>query len=109
MSSRSCHAKMSVRPASRLHCATKRILLYWVIVTVRQQSVHSFSALHSMQGAGKGNLRSNDASTYGRCARRIRGSASSVKCCRTVTVTLYSKFRFVDQCRQGAGLHDDLA
>jgi len=56
---------------------------------VRQQSAHSFSALHSMQGAGKGNLRSNYESTYGLCARRIRGSASSVKCCRTVTVTLY--------------------
>jgi len=65
--------------------------LYWVIVTVRQQSAHSFSALHSMQGAGKGNLRSNYESTYGLCARRIRVSASSVKCCRTVTVTLYNK------------------
>jgi hypothetical protein len=69
--------------------------VYWVIVTVRQQSAHSFSALHSMQGAGKGNLRSNDESTYGRCARRIRGSASSVKCCRTVTVTLYTVCRLL--------------
>jgi hypothetical protein len=64
--------------------------LYWVIVTVRQQSANSFSALHSMQGAGKGNRRSNYESTYGLCARRIRGSALSVQCCRTVTVTLYT-------------------
>ena len=63
--------------------------LYGVIVIVRQQSAPSFSALHSLQGAGKGNLRNNDESTYGLCARRIRGSASSVKCCRTVTVPLY--------------------
>ena len=62
---------------------------YGVIITVRQQSAHSFSALHSLQGAGKGNLRSNDESTYGLYARRICGSASSVQCCRTVTVTLY--------------------
>jgi len=36
-----------------------RLELSWVIGTVRQQSAHSFSALHAVQGAGKGNLRSN--------------------------------------------------
>jgi hypothetical protein len=30
--------------------------MYWVIVTVRQQSANSFSSLHSIQGVGKGNL-----------------------------------------------------
>jgi hypothetical protein len=68
---------------------------YWVIVPVRQPSAHRLSALHAVQGAGKGNLRSNDASTYGRCARRRRGSASSVKGCRTVTVTLYNFREFL--------------
>jgi hypothetical protein len=76
------------------HCQLNAKDLYWVIVTVRQQSAHSFSALHSMQGAGKGNLRSHYESTYGRCARRIRGSASSVQCCRTVIVTLYILTQF---------------
>jgi hypothetical protein len=38
---------------------TNIALLYGVIVTVRQQSVNSFSSLHSIQGAGKGNLSSN--------------------------------------------------
>src|SRR5262249_12740079 len=60
--------------------------VYWVIVTVRQQSAHSFSSLHSIQGAGKGNLNRNYERTYGLCASRIRGSASSVKCGRTVTL-----------------------
>src|SRR5262245_5698301 len=48
---------------------------------------------HTAQHAGhrERNLRSNYESTYGLCTRRIRGSASSVQCCRTVTVTLYSK------------------
>jgi hypothetical protein len=72
--------------------------LSWVIVTVRQQSAHSFSVLHSMQGAGKGHLRSSYESTYRLCARRIRGSASSVKCCRTVTVTLYMLALFPYEC-----------
>jgi len=65
--------------------------VYWVIVTVRQQSAHSFSSPHSIQSAGKGNLNRNYESTYGLCASSIRGSASSVTCCRTVTVTLYRK------------------
>jgi hypothetical protein len=64
------------------------VTLPWVIVTVRQQSAHSFSTLHSIQGAGKGNLKSNYESPYGPCARRIRSSASSVQCYRTVLVPL---------------------
>ena len=49
--------------------------LYRIIVTGRQQSAHSFSALRSLEGAGQGNLRSHDESTDGLCARRICGSA----------------------------------
>jgi hypothetical protein len=37
----------------------EELFMYRIIVTVRQQSAHSFSALRSIQGAGKGNLRSN--------------------------------------------------
>ena len=66
--------------ACRLVAATPHALprlweWYRIIVTVRQQSANSFSALRSIQGAGKGNLRSNYESTYGLCARRICGSA----------------------------------
>ncbi len=51
------------------------VRVYQIIVTVRQQAAHRFFARRSLEGAGKGNLRSHDASTDGLCARRIGGAA----------------------------------
>ena len=42
-----------------MDCLQKRDKLYRVIITVRQQSTNSFSALRSMQGVGQGNLSTN--------------------------------------------------
>ena len=63
------------RVAETPHALPRLWEWYRIIVTMRQQAAHSCSARRSIQGAGKGNLRSHDASTDGLCARRIGGAA----------------------------------
>ena len=105
MSVWSWQAKISVRPASRLHCATKCDLLYRVTVDMRQHCTDGsfrFCRWRTHTEALSEDTGPEALSTHGQyfalhvfyaILQPIAGELSA-NCCRTITMTRYNKGEF---------------